>query len=161
MRKVKQDPKRDKFARFPGLAGLALLLAGFVLLAVPARAETIKFEAMLDQDQAVPAPTAVAEAGGRAYVTLETDGSVIAWVIEYYSLSGEIVAIHIHGPAGHGESGDVSVTIDNTSETVGELTGSAQISPEQVQQLMDGLWYVNVHTELNGPGEIRGQLIQQ
>ena len=58
-------------------------------------------------------------------------------------------------------SGDVSVTIDNTSETVGELTGSATVSPEQVQQLMDGLWYVNVHTELNGPGEIRGQLIQQ
>ncbi len=161
MRSVNQDLNRDSFARVPGLAGLALLLAGLVLLAAPARAETVKFQAMLDQDQALPAPTAVAEAGGRAYFTLETDGNVIAWVIEYYSLSGAIVAIHIHGPAGHGKTGDVAVTIDNTSETVGELTGSAQISPEQVQQLMDGLWYVNVHTELNGPGEIRGQLIQQ
>ena len=77
---------RDRSARVPGLAGLAMLLAGLVLLAAPARAETVKFEAMLDQDQAVPAPTAVAEAGGRAYVTLETDSNQIAWVIEYYSL---------------------------------------------------------------------------
>ena len=109
----------------------------------------------------MPTPTAVAEAGGRAYLTLETDGNEIAWVIEYYSLSGAIVAIHIHGPAGNGETGDVAIAIDNTSETVGELTGSAKMSAEQVQQLMDGLWYVNVHTELNGPGEIRGQLIKQ
>ena len=152
---------RDRSTRLSGFAGALALLVGLALLAAPAKAETVKFEAMLNQDQAVPAPTAVAEAGGRAYVTLETDSNQIAWVIEYYSLSGEIVAIHIHGPAGHGESGDVSVVIDNTSETVGELTGSAQIGAEQVQQLMDGLWYVNVHTELNGPGEIRGQLIQQ
>jgi len=161
MRNVKQDLDRDRFARIPGLAGLALLLASLVLLTAPAGAETVKFQAMLDQNQAVPAPTAVADAGGRAYFTLETDSNEIAWVIEYYSLSGEIVAIHIHGPAGYGEAGDVAVAIDNTSETVGKLTSSAQISAEQVQQLMDGLWYVNVHTELNGPGEIRGQLIKQ
>ena len=156
MRNVNQARVRN--ARF---SGLALLLAGLVLLAAPARAETVKFEAMLDQDQAVPAPTAVAEAGGRAYVTLETDSNEIAWVIEYYSLSGAITAIHFHGPAGHGEAGDVAVVIDTTSETVGELTGTAQVSAEQVQHMMDGLWYVNIHTELNGPGEIRGQLIRQ
>ena len=159
MRNVNQG--RDRSTRVPGLAGLVLLLAGLVLLAAPARAETVKFEAMLDQDQAVPAPTAVAEAGGRAYVTLETDSNEIAWVIEYYSLSGEITAMHFHGPAGHGEAGDVAVIIDNTSETVGELTGTAQITAEQVQHMMDGLWYVNIHTELNGAGEIRGQLIKQ
>ncbi len=71
------------------------------------------------------------------------------------------MAIHIHGPAGNGETGDVAIAIDNTSETVGELTGSAKISAEQVKQLMDVIWYVNVHTELNGPGEIRGLLIKQ
>ena len=159
MRNVIQG--RDRTARVPGLAGLALLLAGLVLLATPARAETVKFEAMLDQDQAVPAPTAVAEAGGRAYVTLETDSNQIAWVIEYYSLSGAITAIHFHGPAGHGEAGDVAVVIDNTSETVGKMTGTAGISAEQAEHLMAGMWYVNIHTELNGAGEIRGQLIKQ
>jgi len=145
----------------PSPASLVLLLVGFVLLASSANAETVTFEAMLDQDQAVPAPTAVPEAGGRAYVTLDTDSNEIAWDIDYYSLSGEITAIHFHGPAGAGDTADVQVAIDNTSETVGKLTGSAQISAEQAQQLMDGLWYVNIHTEANGPGEVRGQLIKQ
>ena len=116
---------------------------------------------MLDQEQAVPEPTNVADAGGRAYVTLETDSNQIAWVIQYYALSGAITAIHIHGPAGYGIPGDVAIEIDNTSETVGRLTGTAQISAEQAQHMLDGLWYLNIHTELNGPGEIRGQLIRQ
>ena len=158
MRYAMQVLNLESYLRVPVLA---LLLAGLVLLAAPARAEVVKFEAMLDQVQAVPAPTAVADAGGRAYVTLETDSNEIAWVIQYYALSGAITAIHIHGPAGPGETGDIAVAIDNTSETVGKLTGSAQITDEQVQHLMDGLWYLNVHTELNGPGEIRGQLVKQ
>ncbi len=158
MRQMKQVVDLKRLAR---ASLLALPFVGLFLLAAPARAEVVMFEAMMDQDQAVPAPTAVAEAGGRAYVTLETDSNEIAWVIEYYSLSGAITAIHIHGPAGHGEAGDIAVNIDNTSETVGKLTGTAQISAEQAQHLMDGLWYLNVHTELNGPGEIRGQLIKQ
>jgi len=159
MRNVNQG--RDRSARVPGLAYLALLLAGLVLLAAPARADTVKFQAMLDQDQAVPAPSSVPDAGGRAYVTLDTNTNQIAWVIEYYALSGEITAIHFHGPAGHGEAGDVAVVIDNTAETVGKLTGTADISAEQAGHLMAGMWYVNIHTELNAPGEIRGQLIEQ
>lgn len=150
-----------KRVRVSGLASLVSLLVGLALLAAPAKAETVTFQAMLDQDQAVPAPSAVPDAGGRAYVTLETDSIEIAWEIEYYALSGEIVAIHFHGPAGAGKTGDVAVAIDNTSEMVGKLTGSAQITAEQAQQLVDGLWYVNIHTDLNPAGEIRGQLIKQ
>lgn len=161
MRNVNHAPNRNRYAPCSGLPGLALLFAGLMVLAAPAWAETVEFQATLDQDQAVPAPTPVPEAGGRAYVTLQTDSNEIAWDIEYYSLSGEIVAIHFHGPAKPGETGDIAVAIDNTSETVGKLTGSAQISAEQAQQLMDGLWYINIHTGLNPAGEIRGQLIKQ
>ena len=162
MRTTVQDKGPTKLLALPSLAGLALLLiAGFAISAGPASAETIEFQAMLDQDQAVPAPTPVPEAGGRAYVTLETDSSEIAWEIEYYALSGDLVAIHFHGPAGPGETGDIAVAIDNTSEMAGKLTGSAQVTAEQAQQLMDGLWYVNIHTATNPAGEIRGQLIKQ
>jgi hypothetical protein len=162
MRTTYQDRTPTKIFPLPSLAGLALLLlAGLAISAGPARAETVEFQATLDQDQAVPAPTAVPDAGGRAYVTLETDSNEIAWEIEYYSLSGDIVAIHFHGPAKPGETGDIAVAIDNTSEMAGKLTGSAQITAEQAQQLMDGLWYVNIHTALNPAGEIRGQLVKQ
>jgi len=32
------------------------------------------------------------------------------------------------------------------------------LNDQQAQQLMAGEWYVNVHTEANKAGEIRGQL---
>ena len=142
------------------LSGALSLFAAVILLALPARAEIVKFQAMLDQGQAIPAPVSVGDAGGRAYVTLETETNEIAWVIEYHSLSGEIVAAHYH-VAAHGATGDVAIEISTVSETMGELSGSAKISDDQVQQMLNGLWYVNIHTELNGPGEIRGQLIRQ
>ena len=40
----------------------------------------------------------------------------------------------------------------------GTLTGDAVLSDDQETQLLDGLWYINLHTVLNGPGEIRGQI---
>ncbi len=36
--------------------------------------------------------------------------------------------------------------------------GSAVITASQVTDLLAGLWYINVHTGLNLPGEIRGQV---
>ena len=37
--------------------------------------------------------------------------------------------------------------------------GQVQISAEQYDQLLQGLWYVNVHTTENMDGEVRGQLV--
>jgi len=141
--------------------GFFSILFSFVIFTATARAEVVKFEAMLAQDQAVPAPIKVPDAGGRAYITLDTDTNEVAWNIEYYTLSGEITGIHFHGPAGAGKTAGIAVVIDNTSKTTGKLIGSAQLTAMQAQQLMDEQVYINVHTELNPDGEIRGQVIKQ
>ena len=39
--------------------------------------------------------------------------------------------------------------------------GSTVISDEFESQLLGGLWYINIHTALNGAGEIRGQLVPE
>ena len=38
------------------------------------------------------------------------------------------------------------------------MEGSADITDEQISELEAGKYYVNVHTEQNPDGEIRGQL---
>ena len=39
------------------------------------------------------------------------------------------------------------------------IKGSATLTDAQIAQLEAGKWYVNIHTEANKPGEIRGQLV--
>lgn len=39
------------------------------------------------------------------------------------------------------------------------IKGETTISNEQKTQLLEGKWYVNLHTAANPDGEIRGQLV--
>ena len=38
------------------------------------------------------------------------------------------------------------------------MRGEATLNDAQIQQLMAGEMYVNIHTDANKPGEIRGQV---
>ena len=55
-------------------------------------------------------------------------------------------------------STDTSTTEDPVPQDITE--GSSEITEEQLEQLRDGLWYVNVHTEMHPDGEIRGQVME-
>jgi hypothetical protein len=39
------------------------------------------------------------------------------------------------------------------------MEGTATLTAEQAEQLIGGFWYVNIHTEANPGGEIRGQVL--
>jgi hypothetical protein len=39
------------------------------------------------------------------------------------------------------------------------IKGEATLTPEQAQQFTAGEWYINVHTQANPNGEIRGQVL--
>jgi hypothetical protein len=54
-----------------------------------------------------------------------------------------------------GVAGDIVITLDET-----DLRGTAAVTAEQVASLEAGGFYVNVHTEANPNGEIRGQIEQ-
>lgn len=59
-------------------------------------------------------------------------------------------------PAG-GEAAAQADALDMTGTRT--LAGTATLTTEQAQQLSDGMWYVNLHTEAYPDGEIRGQLM--
>lgn len=94
---------------------------------------------------------------GAAYVTLDLKNTKLSWTITYSGLSGVVTGAHFHGPAAVGAKADVVVPIKG--DMLSPIKGEATITDVQKTQLLDGKWYVNLHTAANPDGEIRGQVI--
>lgn len=107
------------------------------------------------------APLAVASNGiGQAEVRFDAPSSTLSWVITYEGLSSMTTAAHFHGPARETGTAGVEVPITGANFQSG-LVGSFILEPQQIADLEAGLWYVNVHTQNNAGGELRGQVIAQ
>jgi len=132
---------------YAGVAAVALALSAGGAFAQD------KLSATLTGAEEVP-PVETA-ATGAADITWNADTKELSWVIEFSGLSGPATAAHFHGPAAPGENAGPVITIEDL-ESPSE--GSATLTDEQAGQLAGGQWYVNVHTEANGGGEIRGQV---
>lgn len=109
-------------------------------------------------------PAGVPEPTGLATVMIDSDAMTISWDVDYQDLTGPIVApgAHFHGPAAQGSNAGVEIflTDGNPPEpATGNLSGSAPLTAQQLSDVLGGLWYLNVHTEDNMPGEIRGQVL--
>jgi hypothetical protein len=88
----------------------------------------------------------------------------------FTNLTGNAVAGHLHGPTtdspplAYTENAGVDVPLDglagwNASATNGGLNDSVTLTATQENTLLAGKYYMNVHTAVNGNGEIRGQLV--
>ncbi len=75
------------------------------------------------------------------------------------ALVRDLAGAHFHGPATTEENAGVVVNIGAISGLESPSAGSTIISDEVEQWLLAGLLYINVHTELNPAGEIRGQVV--
>jgi hypothetical protein len=118
-----------------------------------AQAEQIQFKADLG-----PAPGVASSGKGAATVSLDTNTKILTWTVDYSGLSGPATAAHIHGPADPGANAGIVVPF--TGNLASPIKGSATLTDAQIAQLEAGKWYVNIHTEANKPGEIRGQLVR-
>ncbi|WP_417584535.1 CHRD domain-containing protein [Pelagibacterium sp.] len=130
-------------------------LAALMLAAAPAYAEVSNFAADLTAEAAGAADSA---ATGSLEATYDSESMEFAWTASYEGLTGPATAAHFHGPAAEGENASPVVPIEG--DLASPIEGSATLTEEQVTQLMDGLWYLNIHTEQYPGGEIRGQVMQ-
>lgn len=94
--------------------------------------------------------------GGSGTGKVELDGNVIKWTVTYSGTSGPITAGHFHGPAAAGANAGVVVPF--AGPLASPIVGSATLTPAQVDQVKQGLWYINLHTAANPGGELRGQV---
>jgi len=94
----------------------------------------------------------------RATGSLTFIGSQLFYDISYSGLSSSATAAHIHGPADTTTSTNVIVPLASPSGTNGTISGVVTLTPEQMAFVLAGQTYINIHTLINGNGEIRGQI---
>jgi hypothetical protein len=143
---------------------LSTLLTATLLLALaagPVQAQTFPFTALLTSGQEPPPNTNDSKAFGVAFVTFNTEMGELCFSISYDEdtlTSAETVA-HFHAPAPPGVNAPVIIPLPTGSPKNGCVT--PDLTEDLRRDLFRGFWYVNIHTENNPGGEIRGQLIPQ
>jgi len=132
---------------------LALLLLLILISQGPAGAALVDFSMEIKAAQVVEDVTSPATGAG--WLELDTETNTIEWSIIYSDLTSQPAAAHFHGPAPAGVNAGAQVTLDHTTNP---MIGSAQITAQQQDDLLNDLWYVNIHTSTYPQGEIRGQI---
>lgn len=114
--------------------------------------------AVMDVDQQVAA-TPTAASGFTTVLQAGEDG--MCFMVDNFDLSGPVTAAHIHAAA-FGTAGDIVVpfvlgVVDGSST---QIACTPAIDPAVVDAIYadPAAHYVNIHTELNPMGEVRGQL---
>jgi hypothetical protein len=120
------------------------------------RAETIVFKTALGGD--AEAPPVQAAGSGSATVNADPGTKQLSWQVAYSGLSGPLIGAHIHCGAPAGANAPISVPLGAPPNLASPIRGSGTMTDGQFQQLRSGLCYVNLHTDRNRPGELRGQL---
>ncbi len=150
------------------LVGVVFSIGMSAMLVNMGHAEEQKFTATLVGDEEVPPVTSSAK--GWAWVKPMEES---VWYKINVTGIDKVTAAHIHN-AKSGENGDVVVTLFKADSPTGPKDGSltegnftatdlegpmkGKALTDLVDAMKNGETYVNVHTEANPKGEIRGQL---
>lgn len=141
-----------KKLRYVLLAMLAVLIAG----AIPVLAQEV--QRFGDTLAEVPVDGATTDSiNGTGEVSATLSGNQLQVTGTFEGLSTPATAAHIHRGA-PGIAGPVVVELNVNNATSGVVNGSVELDEDQLDLLMDGHLYVQIHTEQNPGGEIRGWL---
>ena len=130
-------------------------------------------------DTNVTPPTGSAGEGGIGLsgITLDTDNNILHVDIDWGTangyagdLTGPVTKLHLHGPTpanapdSFSQTGPLMVTLSsslsfNSSGINGGVNDDFFINSSDMQAILDGRTYINVHTEAFEFGEIRGYLV--
>jgi hypothetical protein len=116
----------------------------------------LMFDAALDGDQ--ENPPVDTKGVGVGYFRISPDLTTLQYYVLTDSLSGEITGAHFHTGVIGSNGG---VLVDLTDHIDGNvIRGSVPVSEDLLNRLLRGGIYINVHTDENPGGEIRGQVLR-
>lgn len=144
-----------------GLAAVAvivmLVLASFASGNAKRTSQVLRFKAALTAAQVVPHPKGTMT-GSSGTFTATLSGTTLKWKLSYAHLSGPAVAAHIHLGA-RGKNGIALVALCGPPACKSPMSGTANSVTDDVAALMSKAGaYVNVHTDKNPEGEVRGEI---
>tara|TARA_R110002167_G_scaffold6277_8_gene29072 strand:- start:12862 stop:13311 length:450 start_codon:yes stop_codon:yes gene_type:complete len=94
---------------------------------------------------------------GQGQVTAKLNGTTLTIEGQFEGMSSSATMAHIHlGPKA--VPGPVVLRLDVSAGSSGTISGSLSLSPEQVRALHAESLYVQIHSETNPEGELRGWL---
>jgi hypothetical protein len=139
-----------------------LVAVGFALLAAASVSYGQSFTFTLEGLQEVP-PTP-SPGTGMCTVFVDDPLNTVDVSCTYQDLLGNTTAAHIHAPAPPGVNAPVilPLPLNPPSGTAGSIMlMDAPLSEANIQNILGGLAYVNIHTVQFPGGEIRGQIVPE
>ena len=115
----------------------------------------VPLEAFMDGAQANAGAGTGSLGTGTMTGTFDDQSNVLSWNISWGGLTGTPTLMHFHGPALPDQNAGVQVGVGVAGPPV---IGSAPITPLQANDLLAGLWYLNLPPDAHPGGEIRGQV---
>lgn len=134
-------------------------------------------EGLLDTNVTPPTGSAGEGGIGLSGITLDTDNNILHVDIDWGTangyagdLTGPVTKLHLHGPTpanapdSFSQTGPLMVTLSsslsfNSSGINGGVNDDFFINSSDMQAILDGRTYINVHTDAFEFGEIRGYLV--
>jgi CHRD domain len=112
-------------------------------------------------DQEVPQK--ITPATGTLDVSYNKKTNILKFTITWADLTGDPIGSHIHGTAPVGVNAPIRYDFtDALPKTVsGTFADSVEADGVAIKEdsLLNGFYYINIHTPLNPGGEIRGQIV--
>ncbi|MAW37491.1 MAG: CHRD domain-containing protein [Pseudohongiellaceae bacterium] len=92
---------------------------------------------------------------GEGEVILTLNGNSLTVDGTFTGMSSAATGAHIHnGPPA--QPGPVIHTLEVSQATNGSVNGTISLTEEQVEALINNEFYIQIHSESNPPGELRG-----
>jgi len=120
-------------------------------------ANTNVYNMQLTGAQEVPMNPSTATA--TATVTLDRASGAVTVTGSFVGLSSNAIAAHIHGPAPVGTNAAVLVPLMVPATTSGTVSGTGSMSTVQMDNMINGQTYINIHSTMFPDGEIRAQIV--
>jgi len=115
------------------------------------------FNMTLTSSQEVPMNASTAS--GNVQVTLNRTTGAVTVTGSFSGLTSNATVAHIHGPAGLGETAPPLITLTVPTSPSGTVTGTGTMDNVQMNDMLGGMTYVNVHSTMYPDGEIRAQVV--